>query len=344
MRRDLRHERRGSTRRGTTMSTMSSAPSAFASQNAFSRASMSCAPRRRRQHVHVDRAELGQRARPSACDVGVEPVARARSPARPRGRRARVSLHVLGHAELEVEAAASSPTSSAGRCTRAISGPMPRVDDRAAPRRSPRRGCANGASTVAAVGSRGCSLSVTSVTSASVPSDPMIELGEVVAGRRLHELAAGADDLAVGQHDLEPQHVVARDAVLHRAHAAGVGVDVAAEAGASTRRGTPGRRDRAARVAASSWSSVTPGWTMAMWLSRSISRIASMRSNATSTPPCRGIAAPDSPCPSRGPSPARVLVAQAEDLRPPRRWWRAGRRPWACPTRRSGPRRDGRRH
>ena len=30
--------------RGTTMSTMSSAPAAFATQNAFSRASMSCAP------------------------------------------------------------------------------------------------------------------------------------------------------------------------------------------------------------------------------------------------------------------------------------------------------------
>ena len=35
------------------------------------------------------------------------------------------------------------------------------------------------------------------------------QLGEVVAGRGLDELAAGADDLAVGQHDLEAEHVVA---------------------------------------------------------------------------------------------------------------------------------------
>ena len=34
-----------------------------------------------------------------------------------------------------------------------------------------------------------------------------------------------------GQHDLEAEHLVAGDAVLHGPHAAGVGGDVAAEAG-----------------------------------------------------------------------------------------------------------------
>ena len=56
------------------------------------------------------------------------------------------------------------------------------------------------------------------------------ELREVVAGRRLHELAAGADHLAARQHRLEPEHLVAGHAVLHGAHAAGVGGHVAAEA------------------------------------------------------------------------------------------------------------------
>ena len=56
------------------------------------------------------------------------------------------------------------------------------------------------------------------------------ELREVVAGGRLHELAAGADDLAGSEHRFETEHLMARHAVLHRAHAARVGRDVAAEA------------------------------------------------------------------------------------------------------------------
>ena len=59
---------------------------------------------------------------------------------------------------------------------------------------------------------------------------PDDELGEVVAGRRLHEPAAGADHVAVGEDGLEAEHLVTRDAVLHGAHAAGVRGDVAAEA------------------------------------------------------------------------------------------------------------------
>ena len=58
------------------------------------------------------------------------------------------------------------------------------------------------------------------------------ELGQVVSGRRLHELPAGADHVAVREHGLETEHLVAGDAVLHRAHPARVRRDVAAERGA----------------------------------------------------------------------------------------------------------------
>ena len=50
------------------------------------------------------------------------------------------------------------------------------------------------------------------------------------SARVLDLLAADLHHRAVSEHDLEPAHVVARDAVLHRAHAAGVRADVAADA------------------------------------------------------------------------------------------------------------------
>ena len=71
---DRRHDTPGSTARGTTTSTMSSAPFALATQNAFSRASISSAAELRRQHVHVDRAELGEQLGDGGR-VLVEPVA-----------------------------------------------------------------------------------------------------------------------------------------------------------------------------------------------------------------------------------------------------------------------------
>jgi len=58
------------------------------------------------------------------------------------------------------------------------------------------------------------------------------QLRQVVAGRRLDEPAPGADHVAVGQRGFEAEHLMAGHAVLHRAHAARVGGDVAAEAGA----------------------------------------------------------------------------------------------------------------
>ena len=55
------------------------------------------------------------------------------------------------------------------------------------------------------------------------------ELGQVVPGGHLHDAAAGADDLARGEHRLEAEDVVTGHAVLHGPHPAGVGGDVAAE-------------------------------------------------------------------------------------------------------------------
>ncbi len=58
---------------------------------------------------------------------------------------------------------------------------------------------------------------------------PDEQLGEVVAGGGLHELAAGADHVAVGEHRLEAEHVVAGHAVLDGPHPPGVGGHVATE-------------------------------------------------------------------------------------------------------------------
>ena len=52
---------------------------------------------------------------------------------------------------------------------------------------------------------------------------------EVEAAFIFHRAAAGADQRAVGERDLQAEHVVAGDAVLQAARAAGIGGDVAAE-------------------------------------------------------------------------------------------------------------------
>ena len=54
------------------------------------------------------------------------------------------------------------------------------------------------------------------------------QVDEAVAARGLDGLAAQRDEPAVGQRNLHAQHIVARDAVAHGAHAAGVGHGVAA--------------------------------------------------------------------------------------------------------------------
>ena len=86
--------------RGTTTSTMSLAPLALASQNAFSRASMSCGGRARRQHVDVEGAELGEQLG-QRCDVGVEAVLVRVLQHHDQVGQGRV-LDLLGDAELEL--------------------------------------------------------------------------------------------------------------------------------------------------------------------------------------------------------------------------------------------------
>ena len=67
------------------------------------------------------------------------------------------------------------------------------------------------------------------------------QLREVVARGDLHELAAGAHDGAVGQHDLEAEDVMSGHAVADGTHAAGVRGDVAPEGRARLARARPGR-------------------------------------------------------------------------------------------------------
>jgi hypothetical protein len=55
------------------------------------------------------------------------------------------------------------------------------------------------------------------------------QLREVVAARDLDELPAGPQDGAVGQHHLEPEHVVACHPVADGTHPAGVGGHVPSE-------------------------------------------------------------------------------------------------------------------
>ena len=63
----------------------------------------------------------------------------------------------------------------------------------------------------------------------SVPSDADEEILQRIAGDVLHAFVAEARHLAVGEHDFEAHHVVARDAVLEPAQPAGVLGDVAAD-------------------------------------------------------------------------------------------------------------------
>ena len=61
----------------------------------------------------------------------------------------------------------------------------------------------------------------------ALAADEQLEQRE--PGDVLDPLAAEGDQRAVGEHDVEAEHVVGGDAVLHAAQAAGVGGDVAAD-------------------------------------------------------------------------------------------------------------------
>ena len=122
------------------------------------------------------------------------------------------------------------------------------------------------------------------------------QLREVVPRGDLHELATGAQHGAVGQHDLEAEDVVPRDAVPHGAHAAGVRGDVASE-GRTLLAGRDRVDEAQGRQGASSCSNVTPGSTTATWFSVSISLMAFMRSKAMRIPSATGWHPPLRPVP-----------------------------------------------
>ena len=75
----------------------------------------------------------------------------------------------------------------------------------------------------------GRSARVASVMMPRVPSEPTMQLGQVVPGDSLDGAPAGPQHLAGGQHHLEAEHRVGGHAVLHAAQPAGVGRQVAAE-------------------------------------------------------------------------------------------------------------------
>ena len=70
----------------------------------------------------------------------------------------------------------------------------------------------------------------------SVPSEPMNRSLQVVAGVVLLQRAEAVPDAAVGEHDLEAEHELARVAVGQHADAAGVGAEVAADLAGALRR------------------------------------------------------------------------------------------------------------
>ena len=74
------------------------------------------------------------------------------------------------------------------------------------------------------------------------------ELLQIVAGVVLAQAAHQVEHAAVGQHDFEPQHQLARHAVAQHMHAAGIGRDIAADGAASLpTRGSRGKSGPARR-------------------------------------------------------------------------------------------------
>ena len=142
------------------------------------------------------------------------------------------------------------------------------------PRRRRRRASGRRRASSSAAAGAGRSRRVASVMIAERALAADEELRQRVAGDVLDVLAAGPDDRAVGHHDLERQHPVARLAVLHAAQAARVRAEVAADRAHlvswpdRARRTGPRPRRAVLRSAL-----MTPGWTTATRFSRSISRI-----------------------------------------------------------------------
>ena len=216
----------GIARRGTAMSTMSSAPFDLASQNAFSRASISCAAALRREHVHVRRARARRGAR-RPHGRRHRAGRRGRSPCGRRGRRARSSWTSSGMPSSRPYSRWIAAIVSMSMYSR-IDGARPLVmhlgnGGRDFVERRERRqdGGAEGRTRHQLERRFGHECE------RALRADD--ELGEVVAGRGLDDPTAGADDVAGGQRQLQSEHVLAGDPVLDRLHAAGVRGDVAAD-------------------------------------------------------------------------------------------------------------------
>ena len=222
---DRRRGRRGWTARGTTTSTMSSAPLALDTQKACSRAVTSSAPALVGQHVDVEGAELGDQLG-QGLDVLLEPVGvvvlqhdhQVGQRLRPGPRRG---------SPRSMPALAVMPAMVTRSMYSTSSGPTPLAT---------MRGTA--AAIVVEGGERG--------QQRGVVVGPRVEAQGGLGDQR--QGALGADDAAGSgrsrwwtsrtcprsgsprpcQHRLEPQHVVAGHAVLDGPHAAGVGGHVAA--------------------------------------------------------------------------------------------------------------------
>ena len=156
--------------RGITASMMSSAPAALVTKNSRSRAAMSDAPGVRGQHVDVERAEVRR-----AASRAARRPRRAGRPRTPPGRRpdrpAPPAAPSSGIPRSSPAARVMLLITRASAYSRMV-GSMPLATMRGTACVTS-ASVANGASTVAVSVSRGCTLTVTSVVTASVPSDPM---------------------------------------------------------------------------------------------------------------------------------------------------------------------------
>ena len=213
--------------------------------------------------LHAER--LDQRAAPPrpARPPRSRRSARARSPARPPSRR-------------RATAAPASCARARSRRARAARG-----------RRSCRSPstCARG---------RGCSRTATSTIIPSVPNEPREELGEVIAGDVLDDLAAGVRDRTVRQRDGHAEDEVARRAVAMAQRARVGGRQRRRRPSPRRRRRAAGRARASARRAASVSSSSrsdTPGCSTAVRSPSLCSTIASSAPEST----CRPQSAPGVP-------------------------------------------------
>ncbi len=211
--------------RGMTASTMSSAPAALATKNAFSRAEMSCAPAVAGR-TKTSRAPSVGEERGELLDVVLHPVRlHAFEHDDQIGHRRRPGL--FGDAQVEPGAGGDA---GHGQDVDVLEDA--RIDPAAHDVRHRLRHLGQGGEgrqDRRRLGQAWLDLQGDLGGDGQRPLRADEQLREVVTRGDLHELAAGAHDGTVGQHDLEAEDVVPRDAVAHGAHAAGVRGDVAPE-------------------------------------------------------------------------------------------------------------------